>query len=47
MHSVDETVDQEHVALQQLSLIKMPDMADGVDGMSFRGGFSCSSKSQT
>lgn len=43
MHSLDETVDQEDVALQQLSLIKMSDGADGVDMVnSSRTSFCCS-----
>lgn len=33
MHSLDETVDEEDVALQQLSLIKTSDGADGDAGV--------------
>lgn len=33
MHSPDETVDEEDVAPQQLSLIKMSGLADGGDDM--------------
>lgn len=33
MHSPDETVDEEDVAPQQLSLIKMSGLADGRDDM--------------